>query len=477
MRNHRTFYIGGQWAEPSGNRTFDVINPATEEIAGQIRLGEKEDVDRAVLAARKAFESSSRTSREERMALLERIAAGIQQRQDELSKAITEEMGALEWVSRRAHVAGALHHTRVALETLKTFEFDKLRGNTLVRLIPIGVCGLITPWNWPAVTVMTKVLPALATGCAVILKPSEYSPFSAQIIAEVLHDAGIPPGVFNMIYGDGPTVGTALCSHPGIDMISITGSTRAGIDVARNAAATVKRVHQELGGKSPNILLPSADFPGAVERGVKGLMFNAGQTCCAPSRMIVPNDRLEEVKAAAREAVGKLQPGLPDSRAFMGPVVNRNQYDRIQAYIEKGIAEGATVVVGGPGRAEGFDRGYFVKPTVFADTRPEMTIVREEIFGPVLVIQGYDTIEQAVELANDTEYGLAAYLQGGDIEELRALADRIPAGQINLNGSGLDLIDLTAPFGGFKHSGNGRECGDFGFEAFLEPKALLGYIP
>ncbi|SEM15853.1 aldehyde dehydrogenase (NAD+) [Syntrophus gentianae] len=477
MRNHRTFYIGGQWVEPSGNRTFDVINPATEELAGRICLGGKEDVDRAVLAARKAFQSFSRTSREERMALLERIAAGIQQRCDELSVAITEEMGAPEWVSRRAHVTGALHHARVALETLKTFEFDKLRGNTLVRLSPIGVCGLITPWNWPAVTVLTKVLSALATGCAVILKPSEYSPFSAQIIAELLHDAGAPPGVFNMIYGDGPTVGTALSSHPGIDMISITGSTRAGIDVARNAAATVKRVHQELGGKSPNILLPSADFPGAVERGVKGLMFNAGQTCCAPSRMIVPNDRLEEVKAAAREAVGKLQPGLPDSRAFMGPVVNRNQYDRIQAYIEKGIAEGATVVVGGPGRAEGFDRGYFVKPTVFADTAPEMTIVREEIFGPVLVIQGYDTIEQAVELANDTEYGLAAYLQGGDIEELRALADRIPAGQINLNGSGLDLIDLTAPFGGFKRSGNGRECGDFGFEAFLEPKALLGYIP
>ncbi|OPY84392.1 MAG: 3-succinoylsemialdehyde-pyridine dehydrogenase [Syntrophus sp. PtaU1.Bin208] len=477
MKNHRTFYIGGQWVEPSGNRTFEVINPATEEVAGRICLGEKEDVDRAVLAARQAFQSFSRTSRGERVALLERIVAGIQQRQDELSLAITEEMGAPEWASRRAHVAGALHHARVALETLKTFEFDKLRGHTLVRLTPIGVCGLITPWNWPAVTVLTKVLPALATGCSMILKPSEYSPFSAQIIAELLHDAGVPPGVFNMIYGDGPTVGTALSGHPGIDMISITGSTRAGIDVARNAASTLKRVHQELGGKSPNILLPSADFPAAVERGVRGLMFNAGQTCSAPSRMIVPNARLEEVKATAREVVGQLQPGLPDSRAFMGPVVNKNQYDRIQAHIEKGIAEGATVVVGGAGRAEGFDRGYFVKPTVFADTRPEMTIVREEIFGPVLAIQGYDTVEQAIELANDTEYGLAAYLQGGDIEELRALADRIPAGQINLNGSGLDLIDLTAPFGGFKHSGNGRECGDFGFEAFLEPKALLGYIP
>jgi len=324
---------------------------------------------------------------------------------------------------------------------------------------------------------MTKVLPALATGCAVILKPSEYSPFSAQVIAELLHNAGVPPGVFNMIYGDGQTVGTALSSHPGIDMVSITGSTRAGVDVARNAAATVKRVHQELGGKSPNILLPSADYPGAVERGVRGLMFNAGQTCSAPSRMIVPNGRMEEVKEAAREAVGNLQPGPPDSRAFMGPVVSRNQYERIQAYIEKGIAEGATVVVGGPGRVKGFDRGYYVKPTVFADTSPDMTIVREEIFGPVLVIQGYDSVEQAIELAGDTEYGLAAYIQGGDMDELRVLADRIPAGQVTLNGSGLELMDLAAPFGGFKRSGNGRECGDFGFEAFLEPKAVIGYSP
>jgi len=477
MRNHLKFYIDGRWVEPSGSRTFDVINPTTEEIAGRICLGEKEDVDGAVLAARKAFPSFSRTPREERIALLERIIAGFESRTDELSAAVTEEMGAPLWASRHAHMAGALGHARVTLETLKAYEFDKLRGNTLVRLTPIGVCGLITPWNWPTVTVMTKVLPAFATGCTVVLKPSEYSPFSAQIIAELIHDAGVPKGVFNLVYGDGPTVGAAISRHPDIDMVSITGSTRAGIDVARNAAATVKRVHQELGGKSPNILLPSADFPGAVERGVKGLMFNAGQTCSAPSRMIVPNARLDEVKAAAKKTVEKLQPGLPGSKAFMGPVVNKNQYERIQAYIEKGIAEGATVLAGGPGRAEGFTKGYFVKPTVFADTAPEMTIVREEIFGPVLVIQGYDTIEQAIELANDTNYGLAAYLQGGDMDELRALADRIPAGQITLNGAGLDLVDLTAPFGGFKQSGNGREWGDFAFESFLEPKALIGYVP
>jgi len=477
MRNHLKFYIDGRWVEPSGSRMFDAINPATEEIAGLIRLGEKEDVDHAVAAARRAFKDYSRTSREERIGLLERIAAGIEQRYDELCAAVTEEMGAPEWVSRHAQVAGAVNHARIALKTLKTFKFDQQRGTTLVRLTPIGVCGLITPWNWPAVTVMTKVLPALATGCTIILKPSEYSPFSAQIIAELLHDAGVYPGAFNMIFGDGPTVGAAIASHPGIDMVSITGSTRAGIEVARNAAATVKRVHQELGGKSPNIILPSADFPGVIQRGLKGLMFNAGQTCSAPSRMIVPNDRMDEVKAAAKKAVGEVQPGLPGSKAFMGPVVNKNQYDRIEALIEKGIAEGATVVAGGPGRVEGFEKGYFVKPTVFADTTPDMTIVREEIFGPVLVIQGYDTIEQAVELANDTDYGLAAYIQGGDIDELRALADRIPAGQITINGAGLDLVDLTAPFGGFKQSGNGREWGDFAFESFLEPKAIIGYTP
>ena len=323
MRSHVRFYIDGRWVEARGRCTFEVINPVTEDAAGCISLGEKEDVDRAVVAARKAFPGYSRTLREERIALLERIIAGFKSRTDDLCAAVTEEMGAPEWASRHAHIAGALGHARVALETLKTYKFDKLRGNTLLRLTPIGVCGLITPWNWPAVTVVTKVLPALAAGCTVVLKPSEYAPFSAQIIAEVIHEAGVPPGVFNMVYGDGPTVGVAISSHPDIDMVSITGSTRAGIDVARNAAETVKRVHQELGGKSPNILLPSADFPGAVERGVKGLMFNAGQTCSAPSRMIVPNARLDEVKAAAKKAVEKLQPGLPGSRAFMGPVVNK----------------------------------------------------------------------------------------------------------------------------------------------------------
>lgn len=477
MRNHLKFYINGQWVEPRGKRTFDIINPATEEIAGRISLGEKEDIDLAVIAARKAFTTFSRSTREERIALLEKIVESLKARSNDLAAAITEEMGAPEWLSRKTQVTLPLAHTKITIKALKTYEFDRLRGNTMIRLTPIGVCGLITPWNLPASTLMTKVLPALATGCTIVLKPSEYSPFSAHIIAEVMDASGVPAGVFNLVHGDGPTVGSAISGHPDIDMVSITGSTRAGIDVARNGAATVKRIHQELGGKSPNIILPSADFPGAIERGVKGLMFNSGQICSAPSRMIAPNARMEEIKAAAKRAALALQPGLPSSNAYTGPVVNKSQYDRIQGFIEKGIAEGATVVAGGPGRVEGFDKGYFVKPTVFAGTTPDMTIVREEIFGPVLVIQGYDTIEEAIELANNTDYGLAAYIQGGNIDELRAVADRLAAGQIYLNGNGLDLVDLTAPFGGFKRSGNGREWGDFAFEAFLEPKALVGYVP
>lgn len=477
MRNYLKFFIDGQWVEPIGNRFFDTINPSTEEISGRIRFGEREDVDRAVAAARRAFKTYSRTTREERIDLLEGIIAGLQQHYDDLSTAITEEMGAPEWVSRKAQAAQPLKHAWVAVEALRQYKFDRLRGTTMVRLTPIGVCGLITPWNWPALTVMTKILPALATGCTIVLKPSEYSAFSAHVIAEILQEAGVPRGVFNMVYGDGPTVGSAISSHPDMDMVSITGSTRAGIDVAIKAAPTVKRVHQELGGKSPNIILPSADLSVAVDKGVRGLMFNAGQTCSAPSRMIVPNDRMEEVREIVKRTISQIQPGLPNSKAFMGPVVNKNQYERIQGYIEKGLAEGATIIAGGQGRAEGFEKGYFVKPTAFADTTPDMTIVREEIFGPVLVIQGYDTVEQAIELANDTDYGLAAYIQGADMDQLRAVGDRILAGQVCFNSAGLDLLDLTAPFGGFKRSGNGREWGDFAFEAFLEPKALIGYAP
>lgn len=324
---------------------------------------------------------------------------------------------------------------------------------------------------------MSKIAPALAAGNTLVLKPSEFSPYSAHVIAQVLHDAGVPKGVFNMIFGDGGTVGVAMSEHSDIDMISFTGSTRAGIDIARRGAESVKIVHQELGGKSPNILLPSADFPGVVERGIQGLMYNSGQNCSAPSRMLVPNARLAEVKEAAAKAIAKILPGVPtDEAAFLGPVVNQRQYEQIQKLIQKGIDEGATVVAGGLGRPEGLKKGYFVRPTVFADTTPDMTVVKEEIFGPVLVIQGYDSVEEGIALAKDTEYGLAAYIQGADLDEVRAIADRIPAGQIYLNNSG-EYVDFAAPFGGFKKSGNGREWGAYGIEAFLQPKALVGYTP
>jgi len=477
MRKHLKHLINGEWVESHGGGTFEVVNPATEEVCGLIALGDAIDVDNAVNSAREAFKTFSRTTREERVALLERIRAGLEARADEIATAITAEMGAPEWVSREAQAVLPKFHTDTAIENLKKFEFEEACGNSLARKEPIGVCGLITPWNWPAATVMTKILPALAVGCTTVLKPSEYSPFSAHIIAEILQESGVPPGVFNLVYGDGPTVGSAISGHPNVDMVSITGSVRAGIEVARNAANTVKRVVQELGGKSPNVLLPSADFAKAVPAGVKGLMLNSGQSCSAPSRMLVPNARMDEVKGIATATIAEVTIGQPSSNAFIGPVVNKNQYNRIQTFIEKGIAEGATVLVGGPGKPEGLEKGFYVKPTIFVDTTPEMTIVQEEIFGPVLVIQGYDDIEDAIVKANDTVYGLAAYFQGGDINELREVASRVSAGQVYLNGSGLDIIDFSLPFGGFKRSGNGREWGGYGFQEFLELKAYVGYTP
>jgi len=477
MREYLQFYIDGQWVEPSGTKTWEVINPATEEPSGRIALGDAQDVDRAAKAARRAFETYSRTSREERVALLERVLSEFEARIPDLEAAVSEEMGSPQWVSREAQIVLPHNHLKIAIENLKSYEFDKDRGLTTVRMVPIGVCGLITPWNWPASVVMTKVVPALAVGCTMVLKPSEYSPYSAQILTEVMDAAGVPAGVFNLVFGDGPTVGAEISRHPLVDMVSITGSTRAGAEVARNAAESVKRVHQELGGKSPNVILESADIEGAVDRGVKGLMFNTGQSCSAPSRMIAPRSKMQQVIAAARKAVDEITVGAPNEDAYTGPVVNKNQWTRIQELIQSGIDEGATLVAGGVGRPEGYEKGYYVKPTVFADVTPEMTIAKQEIFGPVLVIQPYSDTEDAIELANDTDYGLAAYIQGGSIDELREVGSRIPAGQVYLNGSGLDLLDLTAPFGGHKRSGNGREWGDFAFEAFLEPVSFVGYNP
>jgi aldehyde dehydrogenase (NAD+) len=473
MREHLKFYIDGQWVEPRELRTLDVVNPATEEVCGRIALGSAADVDAAARAARRAFASWSQTSREERIDLLQRILAEYQKRFGDLAAAVTEEMGAPASLAQRAQVPIGMGHISTGIEVLKTFAFEEARGETLILKEPIGVCGMITPWNWPLNQITAKVVPALATGCTMVLKPSEVAPFSGQIFAEILHAAGVPAGVFNLVHGDGPGVGVALSSHPEIDMVSFTGSTRAGIEVAKNAAPTVKRVSQELGGKSPNIVLDDAAFATGVSRGVATMMNNSGQSCNAPSRMFVPSGRMDEAIAVARQAAETITVGDPNGNHKLGPVVSGAQWNKIQRLIQAGVDEGATLVAGGPGRPEGLERGYFVKPTVFARVTKEMTIAREEIFGPVLAILGYESLDQAVEQANDTEYGLAAYLNGESLAVLRDLSRRLRAGQVSLNGA----ADRTAPFGGYKMSGNGREWGDYAFHDYLETKAVLGWAP
>lgn len=472
MRDYLKFYIDGRWVEPITPSTLEVINPATEAVAGHISMGSAADVDAAVQAARRAFESYSQSSVDERAALLERIIAEYRIRHDDIAAAITEEMGAPTALARKAQAAMGIGHLQTALTVLKDYAFSELRGTTLIRKEPIGVCGLITPWNWPVNQIACKVAPALATGCTMVLKPSEIAPFSAQIWTEILDAAGVPAGVFNLVNGDGPTVGAAIASHPQVDLVSFTGSTRAGIEVARNAAPTVKRVHQELGGKSPNIILPDADLPKAVTAGVRSVMNNSGQSCNAPTRMLVPRERMQEALAIAREVAESITVGDPTSGAGMGPVVSAAQWKKIEALIEKGIEEGATLVAGGPGKPEGLDTGYYVKPTVLGDVNNAMTVAREEIFGPVLCILGYDTVEEAIAIANDTPYGLAAYVSGGEPEATRRVASRLRAGQVNINRAAPDLM---APFGGFKQSGNGREWGEQAFGEFLEVKAMLGY--
>lgn len=471
MREAPQFYIDGQWVEPTAGATPHlVINPATEAPMGRIMLGTAADVDRAAKAAYTAFPAFSRTSRAERIELLESILAAFQDRIDDIAAAITEEMGAPSWLARQAQAAAGVQHFQTALDVLRDFRFEEWHGQTQVWKEPIGVCGLITPWNWPLNQIACKVAPALAVGCTMVLKPSEVAPFNAILFAEVLHAAGVPKGVFNLVNGDGPTVGAAISSHPLIDMVSFTGSTRAGIEVARSAAPTVKRVAQELGGKSPNILLPSADLDEAVARGVQSMMLNSGQSCNAPSRMFVPREKMEAAKRIAKAAADTITVGNPLGNHRLGPVVSELQFDKIQSLIHAGIAEGATLVAGGPGRPEGLDKGFYVRPTVFADVTNDMTIAREEIFGPVLTMLAYDDVEQAIRLGNDTPYGLAAYVQG-EGEEAIAVARRLRAGQVNLNGA---PGDRRAPFGGFKQSGNGREWGEFGFSEFLEIKAVLG---
>jgi len=473
VREYLKFYIDGQWVDPVEPRTLDVENPATEQVSGKISLGSAADVDNAVTAARRAFASWSQSSREERLDLMQAILAEYRERTGELADAVTEEMGAPASLASGPQVQLGLGHLVTAIDVLKNFQFEEQHGATLLVKEPIGVCGLITPWNWPLNQIAVKVYPALATGCAMILKPSEVAPYSAYIFTEILEAAGVPAGVYNLVNGDGAGVGVALASHPDIDMVSFTGSTRSGVDVAKNAAPTVKRVTQELGGKSPNVVLDDSDFANSVRSGVVNMMLNSGQSCNAPSRMLVPSLRMEEAIAVARAAAEQVAVGDPSNSDAIGPVASKAQFDKVQRLIQKGIDEGATVVAGGAGRPEGLDKGYYVRPTVFAGVTNDMTIAREEIFGPVLCMLGYDDIDQAIEIANDTEYGLAGFVSGADLDKARAVARKIRAGWVTIN----HAFDMNAPFGGYKKSGNGREWSDFGFDEYLEIKSTLGYAP
>ncbi|MEH6583323.1 MAG: aldehyde dehydrogenase family protein [Halioglobus sp.] len=473
MREYMQFYINGEWVDPAVPSTLDVINPATEDVCAQISMGSEEDVNRAVAAAKAAFPTFSRTSIKERVELLESCAEVYQKYYNDIADAIREEMGAPQELAAGGQAFTGLGHLQEAAKILKTFAFEEDLGPNRVFKEPIGVCGLITPWNWPVNQIGCKVAPALAVGCTMVLKPSEVAPLSAYLWAQVMHEAGVPAGVFNMINGDGPVVGTALSRHPDVDMMSFTGSTRAGTLVAQNAAPTVKRVTQELGGKSPNIILDDADLETAVTGGLLHMYNNTGQSCNAPSRMLVPAAKLAEAEAIAAKVTESVVVGDPTAAGTtMGPVVSEVQFNKIQGLIQAGIDEGAKLVCGGTGRPEGIDKGYFIKPTVFSGANNEMTVAAEEIFGPVLTMIPYETEEEAITIANDTPYGLAGYVQSSDIGHAREVASRIRAGNVHINGAsgGFDV-----PFGGFKQSGNGREWGHHGFTDYLEIKAVEGY--
>ncbi|MEJ0023905.1 MAG: aldehyde dehydrogenase family protein [Alphaproteobacteria bacterium] len=465
------FYIDGAWVDPAAPRTLGVTNPATEETFATISLGSAQDVDRAAKAARRAFATYSVTSVETRLSYLRKIIEGFKARLPELARMMTLEMGSPITFATQRQATVALYHFEEAARVLEHYKFEEPMGVGIVRREPIGVCGLITPWNWPLNQVASKVAPAIATGCTVVLKPSEIAPLSAMLLAEIIHESGLPAGVFNLVNGDGPTVGEAIASHPEIDMVSFTGSTGAGVRVAKLAADTVKRVAQELGGKSANIILADADMRAAVIAGVHACYTNAGQNCQSPTRMLIPRAHRDAAFEAAREAVSAIKLGDPlDPASTMGPLVSQAQFDKVQNLIQKGVDEGATLVAGGTGRPAELNHGYYVRPTVFGDVTPQMTIAREEIFGPVLSIISYDTEDEAIEIANDTPYGLAGFVQSPDLKRARAVANRIRAGRVYLNGAG---FDRSLPFGGYKQSGNGREFGLFGFEEYLEVKAIL----
>jgi aldehyde dehydrogenase (NAD+) len=473
MSHNLQFYIDGEWVDPVKPNRFEVIDPSTEDAFEEISLGSKADVDKAVAAAVRAFARFGFTDRQERLDILKRVVDAYKKRSPDLAVAVSREMGAPTKLARESQVTVGLAHLEKMIETLEKFEFQYARGGSLIVKEPIGVVGMITPWNWPLNQITCKVGPALAAGCAMVLKPSEIAPLDGIIFAEIIDEAGVPKGVFNLVNGDGPTVGQAIASHPRIDMVSFTGSTRAGILVAKAAADTVKRVHQELGGKSANILFPDVDFSDAVAKGIAGCFSNSGQSCNAPTRMFVPRDRQDEVKGYARAAAEKFTVGPADAPGTkLGPVVSQAQFDKIQDLIQSGISEGATLVTGGPGRPADLDRGYFVQPTVFANVTDTMRIAREEIFGPVLSILPYDSVEEVIERANDTAYGLASYIQAADIEKARETARRMRSGNVYIN---YPTWDAGLPFGGYKQSGNGREYAEYGLEEFLEIKGIAGY--
>jgi aldehyde dehydrogenase (NAD+) len=473
MKDYRKFYIDGKWVDPAERRDFTVINPANEEAIATISLGSAADVDRAVTAAKRAFESYSETSVEERLALLRRIIDVYKSKMDEMATTISQEMGAPISLSRKAQAPAGLAHLLEIVKVLEHYNFEELKGSILMRKEPVGVCGLITPWNWPMNQVVAKVAPALAAGCTMVLKPSEFASLSSYLFAQILHDAGVPAGVFNLVSGDGATVGAAISSHPDVSMVSFTGSTRAGVAVAQAAAPTVKRVTQELGGKSANIIVDDADLEKAVKQGVRECFLNTGQSCNAPTRMLIPRSKMAAAVAAAKQAAEAMKVGDPSAEdTGLGPLANKAQFDKVQRLIQKGIDEGAKLVAGGPGRPDGVTRGYFVRPTVFADVHNGMTIAREEIFGPVLCMIPYEDDEDAVRIANDSLYGLSGFVTAGNLERAHRIAKRIRAGNVHINGA---RVDFSGCFGGYKQSGNGREWSEAGLEEFLELKTIFGY--
>ena len=473
MQEHLQFYINGEWVDPTSPATLDVINPTTEEAFARISMGSEADVNKAVAAATEAFESFSQTTVAERVEMFGAILGEYTKRYDDIAQAISTEMGAPIWLSKAAQAATGQAHFATTMEILKNFEWEEKKGNYLLRREPVGVCGLITPWNWPINQIACKVAPALAAGCTMVLKPSEVAPVNAIILAEILHAAGVPKGVFNLVNGDGLSVGDAMSSHQDIHMMSFTGSTRAGIAVAKSSAETVKRVAQELGGKSANIVLEDADLTAAVSGGVSQCFTNSGQSCNAPTRMLVPAAKHAEALQIAKATAEGIKPGDPFAEGtVIGPVVSEVQFDKIQGLIQKGIDEGAELIAGGTGRPDGLNVGYFVKPTVFGNVSNDMTIAQEEVFGPVLTILPYDSEEQAIKIANDTPHGLSGYVQSSDVSHAAEVAAKMRTGNVHINGQG---PDFGAPFGGYKQSGNGREWGELGFEEFLETKAV--FIP